>query len=86
MDVNVAFRAAPLNGVSSSATASSATQKPASSVVRRRRRSARSRGQARTSPLRSMAAGSHRRRATVREKKLGQKLRSAKTSSPPTIL
>ena len=58
-----------------SATASSATQKPASSVVRRARRSSGSSGHARASGARSMAAGFHCRRATIREKKLGQKLR-----------
>ena len=48
-DASVASRAASANGVSVSATASSATQKPASSVVRRSRRSAGSSGHARAS-------------------------------------
>src|SRR5215211_962577 len=60
-----------------SETASSATWKPARSVVRRRRRSAGSWGHARPSGARSMAVGFHCRRATTREKKLGQKLRLA---------
>jgi hypothetical protein len=33
-----------------------------------------------------MAAASHCLRAATREKKLGQKLRFAKVSNPPTIL
>ena len=77
-------RAASANGVRCSATASSATQKPASSVVRRARRSSGRSGHARASGVRSIAAGFHCRRATIREKKLGQKLRLASTKWPPT--
>ncbi len=54
--------------------------------MRRPRRSAGRSGHARASGLRSIAIGSHCKRAVRREKKLGQKLRFAKVSSPPTIL
>src|SRR4051812_4817134 len=67
--------ATPPYGASCSATASSATQKLARSVIRRARRSSGRCGHARASGARSMAAASHCRRATTREKKLGQKLR-----------
>ena len=68
-EASLASRAASANGVSSTATASSATQKPASSVVNRSRRSSSSEGHASMSAERSIAVGFHCRRATIWEKK-----------------
>src|SRR5918992_1415780 len=68
-----------------SETASSPTRKPARSVMRRRRRSAGSSAHARASGVRSMASGSHCRRATSLEKKSGQKLRFGRTKCPATV-
>ena len=82
-EASVAARAASANGVRCSATASSATQKPASSVSQPVAALGRELGPRAGVRGEVDGPGFHCRRATIREKKFGQKLRFASTKSSP---